>query len=273
MIKNVLTVMVISAILCANVAYGASHDRAQQKNEKHQEIVQSIKELAEKDPGWSLVDYEMKESGVSFQKGLLTDIKLASKPAGEVDEFKLAGMYIFDASYAACFGRKKESIAALDALKKVLQRNGVVVSHSQNIVDLVTEGTTNEDHEEQLKRLTQLLKQIGQDNKELLTLGKMMDSIYGTFIKGLYVSSESIARSGYAPEMMKLATLNRYKLSIAKKYYVVFGKDMYSDMSDPLKQMEIFQKVLNAGDSFTKENVDAMRWLTRGHVKAIEANF
>ena len=119
--------------------------------------------------------------------------------------------------------------------------------------------------EEEIRAICKTLKL---EVDETMGKGKMIDEIFGEFCEGSYIQPTFI--TDYPVEMSPLTKMHRSKEGLTERFeLMVNGKELanaYSELNDPIDQMERFQEQLR----LSEKGDDEAMFIDHDFVRALE---
>ena len=180
-------------------------DKAKTVEDAGTQIREDIRFLMNRFNGISQANRAIKEAGLSYQKALVADTATTSAYTSEKQQALMAGVYTFDATYAALFLKKRELAATLKARKVLGEKLGFGMALPPKMKKLMVDPESITDFESCAEAFDELLDKLVTEqlttDQRLVTL---VDGAYGAVTEGLYVVTESIAQAGYPEEMIDL---------------------------------------------------------------------
>lgn len=224
-----------------------------------------IKEVMDQYKGLAQANKQLKEAGASYQKSLTADTQNLSRYTTDEQLACMAGVYSFDAGYAALFFQKKDMGTFLGARKNLNEAIGFTMPLSSKMKALIENPDTIRDFKAWTDALNEgaerfLAKGITSDAH----LDMLVDMIYGMMIEGMYIVTESIALADYSPEMLELLNVQSERMEFLIKTLNVFRGDEAFEKAVQFKERlafigEIHNLMLVV--EFTQREVDGLRKL------------
>ena len=185
----------------------------------------------------------------------------------------MAGIYTFDAGYAALFLQKKDMGKFLSARKVLNEKVGFTMPLSPKMKALLE----NPDGIQDFAAWTDVLDEGASNFLEsgMTTdthLDMLVDVIYGMMIEGMYIVTESIALADYSPEMLALLNTQRDRIDFLTKILHVFRGDEAFEQAVEFKgRMHFLEGIhdLLHVSQFTKQEVEGLRKLIAPERQAI----
>ncbi|RJR30525.1 MAG: hypothetical protein C4576_33430 [Desulfobacteraceae bacterium] len=205
----------------------------------------------------------LKAAGATFQKSLAADPATVSRYTTPRQQAVMAGVYLYDASYAALFFRKREMVDFLEARKTLNERVGFGVALTPKMKELLERPDSIRDYDTWVAAVDESMKKL---LSEGLTTDKrlafLVDTMYGASIEALYVLTETIAQSGYGPEMLGLLNQQQERVNAMRKMLNVFRYD--EDFEKEVlfgQRFRVFEAIHShmKAQQFTQKEVDELR--------------
>ena len=205
----------------------------------------------------------LKEAGASYQKALTADTGKANTYTTMEQQSAMAGVYTFDATYAALFMRKKELAEVLKARKSLTEKIGPGIPLNPRMKEILADPDKIEDFNEWSKALDEVSMEVV---AKLVTtdkhLGILVSIFFGAVVEGMYVVTESIAQAGYPRPMLDLMNEQHERIDFMLKVLNVFRGDKAFE-----NEVEFDQRFDVLGDihnlllvrQFTQREVDDIR--------------
>ena len=208
---KVLTGFIMAVFLTLGVAGAVTAaeplpmDKAKTVEDAGTQIREDIRFLMNRFKGISQANRAVKDAGLSYQKALVADTANTSAYTSEKQQALMAGVYTFDATYAALFLKKGELAATLKARRTLGEKLGFGMALPPKMKKLVADPESITDFKACAEAFDELLDKLVSEqlttDQRLVTL---VDGAYGAVTEGLYVVTESIAQAGYPEEMIDL---------------------------------------------------------------------
>ena len=232
-----------------------------------------VKTIMDQYKGLSQANKQLKEAGASYQKSLTADTKNLSRYTTDEQLTGMAGIYTFDAGYAALFLKKKDMGKFLRARKTLNEKIGFTVPLSPKMKALIE----NPDMIQDFAAWTDALDEgaanfLASGVTSDVHLDILVDMIYGMMIEGMYIVTESIALADYSPEMLALLNNQHDRVDFLIKTLNVFrGNEAFERAVEFKGRMAFIGEVHNLLMvlEFTKRDVDALRKLIAPERQAI----
>jgi hypothetical protein len=217
----------------------------------------------------------LKETGASFQDSLTAGNRDLSVYATKKQQAAMAGVYSFDAGYAALFLRKKELASFLEARKSLNEKIGFTMAMPPKMKHLSENPESIQDFTVWTDALEEAADKLLADgivsDKQLDTL---VDIIYGMIVEGLYVVTESIAMAGYPDSMLDLMDLQHERIDLFIKVLNTFRGDSAFEQAVAFdSRFELIGELHNRMivSTFTQREVDGIREIIGPERQAILA--
>ena len=213
-----------------------------------------IRDLMNQYKGLSQANSIIKEAGLSYQRALVADTATPSAYTTPKQQALMAGVYTFDATYAALFLKKKELAATLKAREALGEQLGFGMDLPPRLKKMVSNPETINDFNECAEAFDEFLDRLIQ---EQLTSDQRMvilvDGVYGAITEGLFVVSESIAQAGYPREMLDLMDEQLVRINFMIRLINIFrGEESFEKavaLEPRLKVLERLKGLMGAEDS------------------------
>lgn len=145
----------------------------------------------------------LKKAKASYIQELTVPTNDVSRYRTAASRRQLVGVYLFDMSYASVFDRKKQVVAALDAVQYLLKGLGI----SDRKVEQQYQRLVREYGSSTMKHLVMNYENILNDSLQEFAqsgdgIAMVTDAAYGWLIEGLYVTAEIVAQQNYSPLML-----------------------------------------------------------------------
>lgn len=220
-----------------------------------------IRDLTTRFKGISQANTAIKAAGLSYQKALTADPAKADDYITETQQAMMAGVYTFDATYAALFLRKKELAEALKARRTLGEALGFSMAMPPELKELVTnpEKLDNFDRFAEVadKHFQGLMAEQMTTDERMIIMAK---GAYGAVVQGLYVVTESIAQAGYPEEMVDLMDQQLTRINFMIHLLNVFrGEESFASavaMEPRLKALASVKGLIEARGSETQKAED-----------------
>lgn len=232
-----------------------------------------VKSLMDQYKGLAQANKQLKEAGASYQKSLTADTENLARYTTDEQLAGMAGIYTFDAGYAALFLQKQEMGKFLSARKTLNEKIGFTMSLSPKMKALLENPDTIQDFQAWTDALDEgaenfLASGITTDAH----LDVLVDMIYGMMIEGMYIVTESIALADYSPEMLALLNNQHDRIDFLIKTLNVFRGDEAFERAVEFKgRLTFIGEVHNLllVSEFSKREVDGLRKLIAPERQAI----
>ena len=266
--KTIAISIMICFMLAANgvmASESPTHDQGLHDSlcDTGQKLKAQLQRVMAEYKGLNQANKRIKEAGLSYQKALTVnrvDLKYYIAPRQQA---VMAGIYTFDATYAALFLKKKELVAALTARRGLAEGLGFGMAMPPKLKKLVENPETIKNFDQCSQAFNEVFDQVLADQ---LTTDKRLvvyaDGAFGALIEGLYVVTESIAQAGYSAEALSLMDQQRERIECVIKILNVFkGEKAFEDAVALKKRIELLDAVKAPLQSpkFTRESVDKIR--------------
>lgn len=217
----------------------------------------------------------LKETGASFQASLTAGDRDLSVYTSRKQQASMAGVYSFDAGYAALFMRKKELASFLEARKSLNEKIGFTMPLSPKMKHLIENPESIQDFSvwaDALDEAADKLMASGIVSDKQLDI--LVDIIYGMVVEGLYVVSESIAMAGYPDSMLNLMDHQHERIDFFIKVLNTFrGDRAFEEAVSFDTRFDLIGDVHNllVVSTFTQREVDGIREIIAPERQAILA--
>lgn len=195
--------------------------------------------------GISQANAVIKEAGLSYQKALVADTANLSAYTTSKQQALMAGVYSFDATYAALFLKKKELAATLNARRTLGEKLGLGMALPPKLKKLVANPENINSFDECAEALDELLERL--ITEQMTTDQRMVilvDGIYGAVTEGMYVVTESIAQAGYPEEMLSLMDHQLVRINFMIRLLNVFrGEETFESAVVSEPRLKVLEKV------------------------------
>ena len=137
-----------------------------------------------------------------------------------------------------------------------------------SILDSIKEKTGYDLEGKSEEEIRAICKTLKLEVDETMGKGKMIDEIFGEFCEGSYIQPTFI--TDYPVEMSPLTKMHRSKEGLTERFeLMVNGKELanaYSELNDPIDQMERFQEQLR----LSEKGDDEAMFIDHDFVRALE---
>ncbi len=257
-------------ITCTTVAVSADTPplkKAEAIQKAGEELKADIRKLMTRFQGVIRANALIKAAGLSYQSALVADTANTSAYTTPKQQALMAGVYTFDATYAALFLKKKEVAQALKARRALADNLGIGMAMPPKIKKMVTQPETINNFETCAEAFDELLNQLVDEqltsDERIITL---MDGMFGAVTQGLYVVSESIAQAGYPKAMIELMDEQLSRVNFMILLLNVFqGQETFETalaMEPRLKVLESVKGLMEVtGDDTNKAKGEALPFM------------
>ena len=232
-----------------------------------------VKAVMDQYKGLAQANKQLKEAGASYQKSLTADTQNLSRYTTDEQLAGMAGVYSFDAGYAALFLKKKDMGKFLGARKAVNEKLGFSMPLSSKMKALIENPDTIRDFKAWTDALDEgASKFLASGVTSDADLDMLVDMIYGMMIEGMYIVTESIALADYSPEMLALLNNQHDRMDFLIKTLNVFRGDEAFEKAVEFKgRLAFIGEVHNLllVSEFTQREVDGLRKLIAPERQAI----
>lgn len=197
---NVALLITLSFVLtyCSNAKKEAASEQAA---EKKQELEQFVEEQFEYPLPTSFeVTKMLQDANSTYNSEVTNDAGNVDKYVAEWQKALNLGVYGADLSYASTFDRQQESMAFLNASRKLIEDLNVATAFNKDLADRIEDNLENKDSliliiTESFYQTYNYLNQSGDEKTSLLVVA-------GSVIEGLYITSKLIEASDYNTTLM-----------------------------------------------------------------------
>jgi hypothetical protein len=232
-----------------------------------------VKAVLDQYKGLARANKQLKEAGASYQKSLTADTQNLSRYTTDEQLAGMAGIYTFDAGYAALFLQKKDMGKFLTARKTLNEKIGFTMPLSPKMKALIENPDTIHDFQTWTDALDEgASKFLASGMTTDAHLDMLVDVIYGMMIEGMYIVTESIALADYSPEMLELLNNQHERIDFLIKTLNVFRGDEAFEKAVEFKgRLAFIGEVHNLllVSQFTQREVDGLRKLIAPERQAI----
>jgi hypothetical protein len=234
-----------------------------------------VKAIIAQYKGASDANRQLKAAGASYQKHLTAEVSGLSRYITSVGQAQMAGVYTYDAGYAALFMKKRELADSLNARTMLNEKLGFTMPLSKKLKQFIENPDRIQDYETWSDTMTDVLQKLiarGLDSDQRLCI--VINYFYGTIIEGMYVVTESIAQSGYTPDMLALMDHQAVRLSLFLKLLNVFRGDAVFEKAVGFdSRFRLLGQVHNLMlvNGFARRDIDDIRRLISPERRAILA--
>lgn len=204
-----------------------------------------IQELMTRYRGISRANAIIKEAGLSYQRALVADTANPSAYTTSRQQALMAGVYTFDATYAALFLKKKELAATLKARRTLGEQLGIGMAMPPKLKKMMTNPETITNFQECAQAFDEVLDRLVQE--QLTTDQRMVilvDGAYGAVTQGLYVVTESIAQAGYPEQMLVLMDEQLVRINFMVRLLNIFrGEESFETAVALEPRLQVLEKV------------------------------
>ncbi|MEH0019837.1 MAG: hypothetical protein V6Z89_09290 [Desulfobacter sp.] len=207
----------------------------------------------------------LKSAGASYQKHLTAALPAPEAVSSPHAQAVLSGVFMFDAVYAAVFLKAKDAAAFMEKAQQFSSLAGVTMPMTTGLKKILAEPGRKGGPDAWRSALDESMTRAldaGLENDRQIVL--FVDQIYGSIVEGLYITTESIAQSGYSPELMAYADIWHTHLDVLVKLFGIFRDDpafsALLNLNQRLSKIGEINKVM-AFDRMTRQNVDQIREL------------
>ena len=270
--KKILIIAVLTAIITFGATGTFAAETMTNSDEKglEQELGKTGLQFREKIQGL-LNEYkgitnsniDLKAAGASYQKSLTAKADDLSRYTKGEQQRMMAGVYTFDAEYAALFLQKKDMAKFLDARNTLNEKIGVTIPLPSKMKKRVQNTDSIPDFDEWTDALVEAASTfLNNQMASKKDMDAMVDMIYGMIIEGAYIVTESIALADYPPEMLALMDQQHGQLIFMMKLLNIFRADEeFSEMVDLDERIALLNTLSNflMVSEFTQHEVDSLR--------------
>ena len=240
-----MTLLVISGAAAVIAADSPPIKNDQLIKDVGEKLRADISDLMTRYKGLSQANKIIKEAGLSYQKALVADTATPSAHTTRKQQALMAGVYTFDATYAALFLRKKELATSLKARRTLEERLGFGMAMTPRLKKMINNPETINDFNECTEAFDEFLDQLVEE--QLTTDQRMVslvDAAYGAITEGLYVVSESIAQAGYPGEMLDLMDEQLVRINFMIRLINIFrGKENFETAVALEPRLKVLEKL------------------------------
>jgi len=266
--KNIAISIITFLMLAANGVMASeplTHDKGLHDTlcDTGQKVKGQIQDIMTEYSGLNQANKRIKEAGLSYQKALTVDRVDLKHYIAPRQQAVMAGIYTFDATYAALFLKKKELVTALTARRGLAEGLGFGMAMPPKLKQLVDNPENIKDFDQCSQAFNEVFDQVLADQ---LTSDKRLviyaDGAFGVVIEGLYVVTESIAQAGYPAQALALMDQQRNRVEFAVKILNLFKEDKAFEDAVALKSRLAVLEAIRAPlqtQEFTQKNVDKIR--------------
>ncbi len=280
--RTVLIIVILAVItfFSANSAFAAETKNSGGENERQQELGKTglmfrdkIKDLLDEYKGITHVDKRLKAAGVSYQEILTAGTDNLSKYTKGEQQRIMAGVYTYDAGYAALFFQKKEMARFLDARQVLNEKIGFTAPLPPKMKKLLQNSDSIRDFEAWTGAMDEAVTKFmtdGMTSKNDMTA--LVDILYGMVIEGVYMVTEFVFLTDYPSEMLALMDRQHEQIIFMMKLLNIFrGDEEFGEMvalSERISFLSTASSYLMVTE-FTQQDVDGLRALIGPERKGI----
>ena len=239
------------------------------------EYRQQIEAILAEYKGTADVNRQFKAAGASFQKTLTFPVDPLSRFTTAIGQAQASGAYVTDAGYAALFMRKREMAQCLGAVDRLNESLAFALPVSKKFRQLLDEPDAIRDYSTWSDAMNDFIDAMikkGLDSEERLCV--VINTLYGSLIEGMYIVTESIAQSGYAPDMLELMANQRHRAMLFMQLLNVFRGDANFEKALGFdSRFRLLGQVHNLllVNRFTRRDIDDIRRLIAPERRAMTA--
>ncbi len=231
------------------------------------------KQVMDEYEGLARANKALKEAGASYQKSLTAPTENLSQYTTQAQRAVMAGVYTFDAGYAALFLKKKEMGRALQVRKALNEKIGFTLPLSPKMKALIQNPNSIEDFSVWTDAIDEMAdKAISSGMTSDRHLAVLVNTAYGMMIEGLYIVTESVAGSGYPTELLTLMENQHDRIDFILKLLNVFRNDPAFESALGFKaRMDFLGDIhtLMMVSEFSQREVDGIRELVTPERRAL----
>ncbi|MEQ8238760.1 MAG: hypothetical protein RIA69_06090 [Cyclobacteriaceae bacterium] len=201
-LKLNIAFIIISGILLTNCSSGnkQSKEQAFEKKAELEEFVESNFDYPI--PTSFEVTKLLQDAKASYVSDITNSPANVDKYITEWQKALNLGVYGADLSYASTFDKQQQTIAFLDASRKLVDELNITTAFNEALVRRMEDNLENKDSliliiTESFYETYNYLNQNGEEKKSLLVVS-------GSVIEGLYITSELIKSSNYNQDLMNV---------------------------------------------------------------------
>ncbi|WP_258097164.1 hypothetical protein [Marinoscillum pacificum] len=197
---NIALLVALSVVL---TYCSSSKKDAEKAAEKKQELEEFIEEQFEYPIPTSFeVTKMLQDANASYDAAVTNDPASVDKYETEWQKALNLGVYGADLSFASTFDKKEESVAFLEASKKLIDELNISTAFNKSLASRIESNLENKDSliliiTESFYQTYNYLNQSGDEKTSLLVVS-------GSVIEGLYITSELIKASDYNADLMQV---------------------------------------------------------------------
>lgn len=199
---NIAILIALSFVFtyCSNSKKEDSSEKATQKKQELEEFVEEQFEYPL--PTSFEVTKMLQDANATYSADITNNAENADKYVAEWQKALNLGVYGADLSYASTFDKQQESVAFLNASRKLIDELNISTAFNQNLANRIEANLENKDSliliiTESFYSTYNYLRQSGDEKTSLLVVA-------GSVIEGLYITTELIKQSDYNDELMKV---------------------------------------------------------------------
>ncbi len=249
-----LAFLIITGATGAVAADAPPLEKAQVIKDVGEKLKAEIRDIMTRYKGIIRANAVIKEAGLSYQDALVADNANTSAYTTPKQQALMAGVYTFDATYAALFLKKKELAAALKARRSLGEKLGFGMALPPKLKKMMTNPETINNFDECAEAFDELLDRLVQE--QLTTDQRMVilvEGAFGAVTEGLYVVAESIAQAGYPEKMIELMDEQLVRINFMIRLLNVFrGEESFEEavaLEPRLKVLESVKGLMEAEEA------------------------
>jgi len=239
------------------------------------EYREQIETILSEYKGTADMNRQLKDAGASFQKDLIFPVENLSRYKTAIGRAQASGACISDAAYAALFIKKREMVQSLEAAARLNETLGIALPLSQRFKQIIDNPDAIKNYStwsDAMDEFVDTLIEKGLDSEERLCF--VVNYLYGSLIQGMYMVTETIAQSGYTPDMLQLMADQRHKAMLFMQILNVFRGDAILEKAIGFdSRFRLLGQVHNLllVNRFNRRDVDDIRRLIAPERRAIIA--
>ena len=249
---------------------GALHDTLSTAGEAFRD---QAKQVINEYEGLARANKALKEAGASYQKSLTAPTENLSQYVTPAQRSVMAGVYTFDAGYAALFLKKKEMGRALQVRKALNEKIGFTLPLSPKMKALIQNPDSIEDFSVWTDAIDEMAdRAISSGMTSDRHLAVLVNTVYGMMIEGLYIVTESIAAADYPGQMLTLMNVQQDRVDFLLKLLNVFRNDPAFEHALGFKARMDFIGSIHTRmmvSQFTQREIDGIRELVAPERRAL----
>ncbi|VXD12032.1 hypothetical protein [Marinoscillum sp. 108] len=252
---NVVLLVALSFVFtyCSNAKKEAASEKAA---EKKQELEQFVEEQFEYPLPTSFeVTKMLQDANASYNSEITNDAGSVDKYVAEWQKALNLGVYGADLSYASTFDKQQESVAFLNASRRLIEELNVSTAFNKSLADRIEDNLENKDSlimiiTESFYQTYNYLNKSGDEKTSLLVVA-------GSVIEGLYITAQLIEASDYNASLMNVLAAQKDQVGDLTTLMEAHASDENVNKVLPfLRYVNLFYDQIGEGEEISKGQFD-----------------